>query len=90
MDGVTVGERSWSRELFAIRVEGNQVREEVPVPGDPYEWEAGWDDRRTEEHPWLAPNGDPGRPASRTRHPSWPTSRSCLLSLQPQCAGALG
>lgn len=35
MDGLVIGERSWSRQLFAIRVEDNQVRQEVLRRGEP-------------------------------------------------------
>ena len=59
LDGVIVGERSWSRELFAIRVAANVVSEELLHPGDPLEWEPGWDGRRPEDRPWLARDREP-------------------------------
>lgn len=54
MDGLIVGERSWSRQLFAIRVENNEVREEVLLRGEPLPWESGWNGLHPDDRPWLA------------------------------------
>jgi hypothetical protein len=54
LDGLIVGERSWSRELFAIRVQDNQVSQEPLRRGEPLPWESGWDGLYPEDRPWLA------------------------------------
>ena len=54
MDGLIVGEQEDNRKLFAIRVEENEVCEEVLRRGEPLPWEPGWDGRYLEDRPWLA------------------------------------
>ena len=67
LDGLIIGERSWSRELFAIRVTDNVVTQEVLRQGEPLAWESGWDGIRPEDRPWLA--GEP-RPRSGLDDPA--------------------
>lgn len=58
LDGVIVGRQRYSRELFAIRVQHNDVSEEILVPGTPGPGETGWDGRYPDDLPWLA-EGEP-------------------------------
>ena len=59
LDGVIVGERSWSYELFAIRVTNNEVSEEILHRGDPLPGDPGWDGLYLEDRPWLAKDPHP-------------------------------
>jgi hypothetical protein len=61
LDGLVVGERSWSRELFAIRVHDNEVSHELLRRGEPLPWEPGWDGLYPEDRPWLAAEPRPRR-----------------------------
>lgn len=61
LHGVVVGRRSWSRQLFAIRVEDSTVSQEILEGGEPLEWESGWDELRFRDRPWLARDREPWR-----------------------------
>lgn len=63
LDGTIVGQRSWSRQLFAIRVEDNTVSQEILERGDPLEWEPGWDEDRYRNRPWFARDRESWRSA---------------------------
>jgi hypothetical protein len=53
MNGMIVGEQGDNRELFLLRVEGNEVTTEILRRGDPVlPWEPGY--RGLDERPWLA------------------------------------
>jgi hypothetical protein len=82
MDGLIVGERQWSRELFSIRVENNQVRQEILRRGEPLPWESGWDGLYPEDRPWLAREPVPRR-SSLDDPPPEPTELTVMPLLDP-------
>jgi len=70
LDGLVVGERAWSRELFAIRVQDNEVSQELLRRGEPLPWESGWDGLYPETVLGSRVSRRPAGPASATPHPS--------------------
>jgi hypothetical protein len=54
MDGIIVGEQQDNLELFAIRVEQNEVTQEILRRGLPQPWDPDWDGLYVDDRPWLA------------------------------------